>query len=235
LNKLERIEGCQGEALQDNFVLSILDFKKKGYYVELGAAEPVKFNNTYILEKEYNWDGVSFDIDLNFYNKFKKTRRNEILLEDAVKFDYKTYLDLHCENKRLDFLQCDIDPTEASFYAMVNVLASGYSFNIIMFEHNIYLDPQNAGYQDKAYQLLKGLGYVRYAKNVKVVSKVKDSSGTWDAFEDWYVHGDLGLGEDVFVNQRFTNIFNMSLLDKIVEELKSYSRKFYFYQSLFSK
>jgi len=235
LNKLEKIEGCQGEALQDNFVLSILDFKKKGYYVELGAAEPVKFNNTYILEKEYNWDGVSFDIDLNFYNKFKKTRRNEILLEDAVKFDYKTYLDLHCENKRLDFLQCDIDPTEASFYAMVNVLASGYSFNIIMFEHNIYLDPQNAGYQDKAYQLLKGLGYVRYAKNVKVVSKVKDSSGTWDAFEDWYVHGDLGLGEDVLVKQRSINLSNMSLLDKIVEELKRYSRTFYFYQSKFSK
>ena len=90
MKKLKKIKGCYGEALQDSFVLDILGHKKKGYYIELGSAEPIKYNNTYTLEKNYEWDGVSFDIDVNFYNKFKEARKNEIILADAVNFDYKS-------------------------------------------------------------------------------------------------------------------------------------------------
>lgn len=85
------------------------------------------------------------------------------------------------------------------------------------------MDPRNAGYQDKVYQLLKGLGCIRSAKNVKLsaknvklVSKVKDCSGLWNAFEDSYVHGDLCLGEDVFVDHKFANIFNMCNLNIVL-------------------
>ena len=93
------------------------------------------------------------------------------------------------------------------------------------------MDSENYKIQDKVYNLLTGLGYVRYAKNVKVVSKIKDSSGTWDAFEDWYTHKDLGLQENTFIDEKFTNIFKYSIIDKGIEELKRFSRKLHYYKS----
>ena len=47
---------------QEKFVIDILKGKKNGYYVELGAAHYSNGNNTYLLEKDYDWKGVSFEI-----------------------------------------------------------------------------------------------------------------------------------------------------------------------------
>jgi hypothetical protein len=45
---------------QENFVLSLLNEKREGYYVELGASHSTNGSNTYRLETEYDWKGVSF-------------------------------------------------------------------------------------------------------------------------------------------------------------------------------
>ncbi|QKQ25912.1 FkbM family methyltransferase [Candidatus Reidiella endopervernicosa] len=33
-------------------------FKTNGYFVEFGASDGIKFSNTYLLEKEYGWQGI---------------------------------------------------------------------------------------------------------------------------------------------------------------------------------
>lgn len=43
---------------QDLFVLSCLDFKGKGYFIEVGAADGEHFSNTWLLEKKFGWDGI---------------------------------------------------------------------------------------------------------------------------------------------------------------------------------
>lgn len=43
---------------QDLFVLSQLDFKRNGYFVEFGASNGINLSNTYLLEKEYGWTGI---------------------------------------------------------------------------------------------------------------------------------------------------------------------------------
>jgi len=43
---------------QDIIVLLYTGFKKGGYFVEFGATNGVELSNTYLLEKEYNWDGI---------------------------------------------------------------------------------------------------------------------------------------------------------------------------------
>ncbi|MGO8759774.1 MAG: FkbM family methyltransferase [Terracidiphilus sp.] len=56
---LLRVLPCSKSQLrQDLFVLSALEFKENGYFVEFGAADGVLSSNTYLLEKEYGWTGI---------------------------------------------------------------------------------------------------------------------------------------------------------------------------------
>jgi FkbM family methyltransferase len=43
---------------QDIFVLHQLNFKKNGFFVEFGATDGVSISNTFILEKEFGWNGI---------------------------------------------------------------------------------------------------------------------------------------------------------------------------------
>lgn len=43
---------------QDLFVLTELNFKKNGFFVEFGATNGVDLSNTYLLEKQFGWNGI---------------------------------------------------------------------------------------------------------------------------------------------------------------------------------
>ena len=43
---------------QDLFVLSELDFKRDGYFVEFGATNGVDLSNTHLLERRFGWKGI---------------------------------------------------------------------------------------------------------------------------------------------------------------------------------
>lgn len=48
----------ESQMKQDIFVQSILGFKQNGYFVEFGATNGIAFNNTLLLENEFNWNGI---------------------------------------------------------------------------------------------------------------------------------------------------------------------------------
>ena len=43
---------------QDLFVLDQLKYKRAGYFVEFGATNGLALSNTYLLEKEFGWNGI---------------------------------------------------------------------------------------------------------------------------------------------------------------------------------
>lgn len=43
---------------QDLFVLSEVDYKKGGYFVEFGASDGITLSNSYLLESEFYWTGI---------------------------------------------------------------------------------------------------------------------------------------------------------------------------------
>jgi FkbM family methyltransferase len=48
----------KSQIFQDLFVLYILNGKRGGFFVEFGATNGVSLSNTFLLEKEYGWDGI---------------------------------------------------------------------------------------------------------------------------------------------------------------------------------
>jgi FkbM family methyltransferase len=55
---LRLLSRSHAQIRQDLFVLSELEFKRGGYFVEFGATNGVDISNSYLLESEFGWDGI---------------------------------------------------------------------------------------------------------------------------------------------------------------------------------
>jgi hypothetical protein len=89
-----KIQRNFSQVYQDLFVLTMLDGKKNGTYLEIGSAEPFYNNNTILLEKEFGWTGTSIEYVQELADQFHKYRKNEIMCEDALDVDYEKVLKL---------------------------------------------------------------------------------------------------------------------------------------------
>ena len=164
------------QAHQDLFVREMLKFKKNGIYVEIGASEPKQSNNSYILEKDLDWNGFSLEIDLNLTENFNKIRRNKCICSDATMFKFKEkFVDEKYPN-RIDYLSLDIDPASVTFNALQNIPFNDYRFSVITYEHDNYTSGPE--FMMKSREFLEGHGYFRVVSNVLCCGR---------DFEDWYV------------------------------------------------
>lgn len=60
---------------QDLWVLEQTSYKKKGFFVEFGASDGVLLSNTYLLESEFDWQGICAEPNPKFFRQLKTNRR----------------------------------------------------------------------------------------------------------------------------------------------------------------
>lgn len=178
----ENIEKNYSESYQDMFVLAAHDGKKFGTYLEIGAGNPQYGNNTYLLENNFGWTGVSIDLNPDFANSFKSYRANPCIHADATIIDYKTLLKDHKFKKHIDYLQIDCDPPEISYNVLLSIPFEEYSFGVITFEHDAYTNKKSK-IREMSREYLKSKGYELVVDNI--------APDEYRAYEDWYVHPSL--------------------------------------------
>ena len=164
------------QSMQDMFVLMALDGKKNGVYVELGADLPRIINNTYLLESEFDWSGVSFEYDPEKVTFFNTIRRNKCICDDATTFDYKFLFEERNYPKQIDYLQLDLDPAEGTLAALKHLPLDDYRFTAITYETDVYR--AGADVQDEEIEYLKSYGYELVVRNV---------ANEGNPYEDWWV------------------------------------------------
>lgn len=72
------------QAGQDYWVINeVFAQKKQGYFVEIGSADGIIINNTYLLEKCYQWKGICIEANPNLFRQLK-VNRNCICLNLCV-------------------------------------------------------------------------------------------------------------------------------------------------------
>jgi hypothetical protein len=116
-NGVERVDQNYSQALQDIFVLTMLNGKENGTYVEIGGAHPININNTYLLESVFNWSGVSFEINTDLANFYNNERSNKCICTDATQVNYSKVFEENNLSNQIDYLQVDIDPSYQSLAA----------------------------------------------------------------------------------------------------------------------
>lgn len=175
-----------GQAEQDKFVLNILNQKRGGYFLEIGSNDPVNINNSYLLESQYNWQGIMIEYDKSYLPLYTKHRPNSIhVINDATKINYK---DLFRENDvplSIDYLQIDLEANNGSTIRTLQKLDSEifdtYKFATITFEHDIY-HTNFGNTRLESRNIFKKRGYICVFDDVNHLG---------NPFEDWYVHPDL--------------------------------------------
>jgi FkbM family methyltransferase len=53
--------------------------KRQGYFVEIGSADGIFINNTYLLEKHYDWSGLCIEPNPTSFAQLQKNRRSTCL------------------------------------------------------------------------------------------------------------------------------------------------------------
>lgn len=178
----ETIEKNYSEAYQDMFVLSMLNGKKKGTYLEIGAGGAYYGNNTALLEKQFEWTGVSLDISEQFVAEHTKERSNPCLLKDATTINYETFLKGLNLPENIDYLQLDCDPPDITYKILLSIPFETRRFAVITYEHDFYCDSTKS-YREKSRKYLEAYGYRLVAGNI--------APDQWRNYEDWWVHPDL--------------------------------------------
>jgi hypothetical protein len=143
------------------FALRFNNDKKDGYYVEIGSSHWKQNNNTYMLEKYFNWKGVGIDIIEDAAKDYNKNRSNECVYADATSFNWDKYFEDNLFPKQIDFLQIDIDKTPdfANLLALINLPLSRYRFNTISIEHCYNHDIRISKVRDMQREILFAYGY----------------------------------------------------------------------------
>jgi hypothetical protein len=167
---------------QEEFVINVSKKKRNGYYVELGAFHSKNGSNTYSLENDYDWTGVSFEIDHERRHEFNFNRKNPCK-GDALNFNYLQYFEENNFPKQIDYLQVDIDagydvagrPASnqyTTFHGLISLPLTQYRFNVITFEHDANMYYKNTFMRDMQRELLDSLGYSLVVREIH---------------EDWWV------------------------------------------------
>jgi len=153
---------------QERFALEMSGFKEGGHYVELGAFHSKNGSNTYCLEKNFGWNGVSFEIVEERRMEFQENRKNPCY-GDALKFNYINYFQDNNFPKQIDYLQVDIDggyypsmrPMDpyTTLQGLITVPLSQYRFTVIVFEHDANMYYKNSITRDVQRHILDSFGY----------------------------------------------------------------------------
>ena len=171
------------QAGQDLFVLDMLNNKRNGYFLEFGAYHSKACSNTFLLESEFNWSGLSFDVQPEYVEEYNQNRKSLCLLGDAqTGFNYSELFLAHNVPKQVDYLQLDTDPSEVTLNILKALPLKEYRFSVITFEHDFYTREFD-DIREKSRKYLKSFGYELVVSNI--------SPNNNNPYEDWWVHPEL--------------------------------------------
>lgn len=181
------------QAQQDEFVANILNFKRNGYYLDIGSYAYNAQSNSYFFETELNWKGICVEIGPQYAVGYEN-RNCHFLNTDATQIDYKAVLIEKNFPNRLDYLSIDVD--DSTLASLKKLPLNDYRFSVITIEHDSYRFNDTLKNEERA--ILNSHNYTMLFSDVLV--PLGCGMGPNLSFEDWWVDA---------------SIFNMDKLSKL--------------------
>lgn len=192
----------QSQAFQDRFVAKILNFKRDGYYLDIGSCDAVSTNNTYAFES-LGWKGICIELDSE-HNDSYNVRSCRYINDDATTIDYVRLLEESNAPKVIDYLSLDVDAISTNVLKLIPF--NEYQFNVITIEHDYYI--HSGIYRDEQRRILTEAGYVLYCEDVLV--PLQNDTTADCSFEDWWLHKSV-----LTINEMYPRMYPKEILDRL--------------------
>jgi hypothetical protein len=192
-NGIEHVKKNYSRHYQDMFVLSALNGKRNGTFIEIGSGDPYTFNNTALLEDSFDWTGISIDNNERFCYQHSRKRKTQILNADAAQLDYDLFLKMNCVEKHTDFLRVNAEGATAA--ALQKMPWSKHEFFVIQVQHNACWWGDEL--KNFSRDLLRKIGYVLVVPDVAVNEK--------DNYEDWWLHPQIAQNKKNMIGKDSVN------------------------------
>ena len=196
---------------QDEWVLEMLDRKKKGVFIEVGASNGVYLSNTLLLEKDFGWEGLCIEPSSEFEN-LQKNRNcqvaNELVFkENGLEVEFIEGR-LNDNNKSFSGIKSTLDKhhVEGTSYKRKTITLNSL-LNKISFSQKIdFLSVDTGGSE---YEILQGIDFEKYhfslitiehnwiePKRTQIRKFLFEKGYHLDVlsdsqFDDWFIHSSL--------------------------------------------
>lgn len=158
---------------QDIYALEKSGGKVNGFYIEIGAHDPLENSNSLMLEN-IGWNGISFEIS-DISSIWNRNRKNKIVICDATNYDFMNCFLSHNVPQEIDYLSLDIDG--ATLDCLKKLPLQSYVFKVITIEHDDYF--RGSEIKNAMREILNSHGYSLDKPDVA-------SNGF--VYEDWWLH-----------------------------------------------
>jgi hypothetical protein len=180
---------------QDLFVIDVLNGKQNGTYLDFGCNEPLTINNTYLLESQFNFKGLSFDNDQSLINLWKDSGRNHknAICADLLTYDLKSVLNSFYTENVIDYFSFDLEPPLVTLEVLKNFPFDKFKFRVVTYEHDFY----------RKYDTLNPSRKIFLENGYRKISKSYMDSYCLTLYlsEDWWIHPDLvSINEELLDN-----------------------------------
>lgn len=190
---------------QDLWVLEMLNNKKNGYFLDVGAYDGIKYSNSLLLEKDFDWSGLLIEAHPDNFNTLKNNRKNTLVPYAVSDYNGKIIFENECGTgskvveknglsidcitfekmfemynvpNYIDYISLDIEGME--YLSLTKFPFDKYKFKLLTVEHNLYMSGSEN--KEKIKDILLKNGYVIYKENV---------SHNELPFEDWYINPNI--------------------------------------------
>lgn len=175
-DKPNLLASSRSQSGQESFAHSVNENKHSPRYLEIGAGHPVESSNTYILETQMGWTGLSWDLSSEYAITWNTLRRNKLVCEDARLVDWSSLLTKY--GTHFDYLSLDINSVDYEIEILEKLFKAGLSFSSLTVEHDSYVSSTKLSSVEFLRELLIRNGYKLVCKDVKF---------RWRTYEDWWV------------------------------------------------
>lgn len=151
---------------QDIVALIVSDFKKEGFFVEFGGTNGYDLSNTFLLEKDFHWNGILAEPSPDWYEDLIKNRSCSIdnrcvwrSTDEQLEFDKADRGELSTISQ---FASSDNHSKrrESSKQILVNTV----SLEDLLIQHNApkYIDFLSVDTEGSEYEILNAFDFSRY-------------------------------------------------------------------------
>jgi FkbM family methyltransferase len=204
----------EAQLFQDIFVLQQLNFKRGGYFVEIGVGNGKSLSNTYLLETEFGWKGILAEPNKEFIRSIKAVRA-AVLDERAVYSESGKQLDFLADTVTGEistlsrFRDQDHHSRQGSTYQVTTV-----SINDLLAQNNApaAIDYLSIDTEGSELEILAQLDFARYrfsvltiehnnvARNREAICALLEKNGyilqaaAYSKFDAWFVAKEIAAG-----------------------------------------